>query len=654
MSEASQAAYEKLRQTDSLKYGDFDVTKEWFYSPDPSDSRRLLVFNPNDTKQNFVTDRDSQLEEFLTIGRSAQIPYGYLGKYFDPNLAGNNGTYDSIYGQRTIAEQAEAKRQQQLADQVNAGQITTQQATEMSNKDQVTNVAPNVYQQAYDEAQQTSGGTKTTRSQPAGEAKTKLVNGERVDVNTGQPYQGGGQVQQAPIQRQLTQEDYYLKPGESVQQYNDRIARTRGEQVQIQPSSAKGQLSPEEYYLKPGESIEAYNQRIAQARGDVPEMTTLKDKYGVTQTQDNFISDPISTIKQLTKDVFKTMGYDQATSEYEKIADELEDLENQKKDEIRAINDNPWLTEGVRLRQIQKAEEKWSDKIDSRVNKLQLLDNVRDDARQQAQFAIGTAISIWDSERKFQQAQAQMAYDQSQREFENSIRLYELQNASASGTSEMQEYLFSVEQGFQGSFLDYKTTVAAAGRAPGGGGGLTPIQLLGFTNQVEDNFRANPAVQNYTQLVNFGVPSVIQELTQNPSSVNDTILMRTLAKITDPTTGVREGEYETFESATGAISRLFVLPKSWVGKGRLTDLGRQQMGQLIQTRFGAAQQEYQNQYNYYNNQTSQVGASLPPPYQVSQQSQVYGPVQNFQQETNDVEFDDTSPSLLGQIYNWLF
>lgn len=362
-------------------------------------------------------------------------------------------------------------------------------------------------------------------------------------------------------------------------------------------------------------------QNITPATGTA--IQTMSDKFGTPNEDmlgEQFLTDPIKAIGDITRQIFESMGMDQANSLIEDISGELEDLENDRDDEIRESGDNPWLTEGVRLREKARIEQKYEDKINNRVNRLRLLEDTRNDARQQAQFALGTAISVY----KMQQDQVQAYYDNAQRNFDNAVALQKLNQPTGSDlTSEMQEYMFSVEQqGFNGSFLDYKMAVAAAGRAPssGGGGGLTPIQLLGFTNQVEDNFRANPAVQNFTQLTNFGVPSVIQELAQNPSSVNDTILMRTLAKITDPTTGVREGEYETFESATGAINRVFVLPKTWVGKGRLTDLGRQQMGALVQRRFTAAQSEYQNQYNYYNNQTSQVGATLPPPYQASQQS----------------------------------
>ena len=48
-------------------------------------------------------------------------------------------------------------------------------------------------------------------------------------------------------------------------------------------------------------------------------------------------------------------------------------------------------------------------------------------------------------------------------------------------TSELQEYNFAVEQGFQGSFVDYKRTVAEATRKPESAGGDT------FTNTQINN-----------------------------------------------------------------------------------------------------------------------------------------------------------------------
>lgn len=148
----------------------------------------------------------------------------------------------------------------------------------------------------------------------------------------------------------------------------------------------------------------------------------------------------------------------------------------------------------------------------------------------------------------------------------------------------------------------------------------TPQQRLDFQNQVQDNMRLDPAIKSYGELVSFGVPTVLSNFqTGNVNNVSDTVLMRTLAKVTDPSTGVREEEYKTFEDSIGAINRVFTLPKKWVGKGRLTDEGRQQIIKEIQDRFNARQTDYTQAYNYYNQQAKQQGVTVPPPFGSSTQ-----------------------------------
>ena len=161
--------------------------------------------------------------------------------------------------------------------------------------------------------------------------------------------------------------------------------------------------------------------------------------------------------------------------------------------------------------------------------------------------------------------------------------------------------------------------------ASGDDSGLNPYQKISLRNQIEDNLRMNPSVQAYGQLVNFGVPEVLAQYEAGTTdSVSDTILMRSLAKVTDPTTGVREEEYRTFEDAQGALSRIYMLPKSWVGKGRLTDEGRAAMIREIKDRFESRKKNYLEQYAYYNNQAGSSGLTIPPPYQVSNSKNTAG------------------------------
>lgn len=61
----------------------------------------------------------------------------------------------------------------------------------------------------------------------------------------------------------INQQDYFLRPGESIAAYNARIAALRG----ISQTPTPKTISQQDYYLRPGESISAYNARIAALRG---------------------------------------------------------------------------------------------------------------------------------------------------------------------------------------------------------------------------------------------------------------------------------------------------------------------------------------------------------------------------------------------------
>lgn len=357
-------------------------------------------------------------------------------------------------------------------------------------------------------------------------------------------------------------------------------------------------------------------------------LITNADKFGLTQTKNDFQTDPIKTIKDITKQVFSAMGLDQANKEIKNIAKELEDLQNKKDDEIRAINDDPWLTEGVRQRQIQKADEKWADRIDSRVNKLQLLESVQKDAVQQAQFALGTAISLYDSERRFQAAQTQMYYDQAQQEFDNAIKLQELsmKGQGGSGTSEMQEYMFSVDQGFNGSFMDYKQAIAAAGRAPssGGGGGLSAAQINATVNSIAGAFDNEAIVKEYNTIRR----NLETYNNLGTSATDDIQRVYTFAKVADPNSAVKEGEYASIEKYAQAVAQRAGLQLSRVFSptGILTPEARTAMGLTLQTSLNASQSSYNQIQSEYQRQIDAAYSGQPRQLTQYTPPQNYGPV----------------------------
>lgn len=96
---------------------------------------------------------------------------------------------------------------------------------------------------------------------------------------------------------------------------------------------------------------------------------------------------------------------------------------------------------------------------------------------------------------------------------------------------------------------------------------------LKIVNTINDNIRQDPEIKDY--IVVRDQYSTGSSAAKDKSSAGDIILMRALARASDPRTGVREEEYRTFQSALGTLPALGIrLSTQLVGKGQLTDAGR--------------------------------------------------------------------------------
>lgn len=203
---------------------------------------------------------------------------------------------------------------------------------------------------------------------------------------------------------------------------------------------------------------------------------SMREKYNLTENQSDFFGDPMAVISKMTEKIYSMSGVPQANDAIKDITEDLEDMENKRDDEIADINDNPWLTEGVRLRQIASVESRYEDKIANRTNKLRLLEDVRNNAQQQAQFAIGTSISLWDKERTFQQHQIDSWNEQAQRAFTNDLATKnynlnvansEFERANAKTTPNAKDWLLAKEYGYKGSFYDWLNPPKDTGSSSG-------------------------------------------------------------------------------------------------------------------------------------------------------------------------------------------
>lgn len=313
---------------------------------------------------------------------------------------------------------------------------------------------------------------------------------------------------------------------------------------------------------------------------------------------------PIGEFESAYKNIYRDLGLQDTKSRIDQITRDFEELENEKAEKARNINDDPWLTEGVRINRLRKLDEEYEDRELILSNRLGLEQSTFESGLSEARFFATAALNQANANRSFAADQIEFAIERADKQMA----------AHAALEQQMFENELALEElGIDKAQLEIDLYKATSG--DGNGGGLTPYQLVSLRNQIEDNMRINPSITAFNELVAFGVPQVINDFNSGKANnIADTILMRTLAKVTDPPTGVREEEYRTFETAVGALSRVYTVPKSWVGAGRLTDTGRAEMIRIIQDRFDGALRQYNTQYSYYENQALSSGITIPPAY----------------------------------------
>ena len=190
------------------------------------------------------------------------------------------------------------------------------------------------------------------------------------------------------------------------------------------------------------------------------------------------------------------------------------------------VNINPWLSENLRTKKVAQIQEGYEKKKTALVDRLKLQQDV-----------VGKAIDYYQKERDYKKDLLKMALDEKNKELD-----YE--------TGIIGEYQFYVEQEkamgrSPMSFNEYQT-LDANRKAKAAAAGLLPAQLQTALDRVSDDYRQDPIVKQYTTaLPGYQFMTSIKSNTTNPA--DDIGMIYAFAKIMDPESVVREGEYATVQ-----------------------------------------------------------------------------------------------------------
>lgn len=657
MSKASRAREDFLKNAPSLKYGDYNVDQTWKYALNPlagHGGAGVVAFNPNDPTQKFtLDDANSQsaqdLSEYLNFGGGNLGSYTELGQWYG-DMAGDRGAYSDLFGIQSIEKQAEQKRLADLAAKISSGQLSATQGTQMANTapTPVKTEAQNIYDQAKTASKSSSSGSagspKKSPNQPVDYSKLanglppddpsnqfNTLTGERnPNYNPAAPKPQGNQEGGQPQPGSTAPTPFFSganlsqgSRGEAVKQLQQAIGgiavdgvfgpKTMAAVKQFQLShglKADGIVGPQTMAAlnaPQGSPIQGVASGISSGQdkalklsNDEPEITPLTGNPTIDTLLDQLKdASPQKTFSEVYKQIYKDMGIDTIKKDYEAQTKGFTDLQDKKNDEIQKINNNPWYSEGVRVAKLRALDAKYEGKELIFTNKLKLLENTITQGREEAQFIAGQTMTQINKAAELNQDIILKAIDLIESTIEAEGKL--------EGPASVQEYKYAVSQGYTGTFNEYQNEDAnrkAKAAGSGLGGMFSASQINSTINAIAGSFDNEPVVKEYNTIAR-----ALETYNNLGSSATDDIQrVYTFAKVADPTSAVKEGEYNSIEKYSQALLQRAGLKVNRVfsATGILTPEARAAMGRTLTTSLNSAKKTYDNVYSNYQRRIEQA------------------------------------------------
>lgn len=282
------------------------------------------------------------------------------------------------------------------------------------------------------------------------------------------------------------------------------------------------------------------------------------------------------------KNVIKELGLADIKGEFERVKKEYVDLQDKKNSEIIDVNNNPWLTEAIRSKEVDKINKRYELKENTLSGQQKLYESMYEEGIEQAKFITGGL-----------QEDRNKSLD---RALKREEAMADLLKANPSNFKEVRGGLFDIANG--------KWIVGP--KEDGAAGALTNAQLNATINQIVGGFDNEPITKEYNT-----ISAQLQALkTAGDSPTDDIQRIYAFAKVMDPNSVVREGEYNTVQQYSQALLTQYGLKAKRVfdNSGFLTQEARNFLYNTLQNRFNATETQYNNLRNSYQRRIDSIKA----------------------------------------------
>lgn len=262
--------------------------------------------------------------------------------------------------------------------------------------------------------------------------------------------------------------------------------------------------------------------------------------------------------------------------------------------------------------------------------RLALEQSKRQNAIDVSKFAMGRAD-------KKTAAEAAVAKDQRDYQQQLALAQAKMQPQSPSdiyGTGSVGEYNFAKSQGYKGTFSQYQNEDAnrkAVIAKAGSNDGYTGAQINSTVNSIMSAFDNEPVVRQYQTIAQ--TVDTVKNLGTSPT--DDIRRIYAVAKVFDPNSAVREGEYSTVqEYATSLLQRVGLKAnRVFNNDGFLTTEAQKFINTTLNNELSVAKKAYDNTYSSYNKRIADAksgqGGSI------TDYSAGYTPIQSQQPSNNE-------------------
>ena len=353
-----------------------------------------------------------------------------------------------------------------------------------------------------------------------------------------------------------------------IQQYLARINQARG----FTPQQTAGLPAPQ------GTPQDAANAEI-QRQQQVTKVDSALGTAGVAPpSPKEFNDNPLQAFSSLYTSLFQSFGLSSFKDQSDIIAKELKEVDDKMSEQIASVNENPWISEGLRLKKIEAINGKYETQRKTLVDRQALFNTKYEQGLDQVKFLSQTALGAYYSDRaldqnlvfkqmELAQKEVESASSATQQDFENNLALakYNLDVQKARG---------------EGTELSTKQTQQA-------------IQLA-------NSLKAQPAYIDMIDVYN-GIQGVETGLAQG-NGFGDITAINAFQRMVDPGATVRSEDVVLLQSASALVQKILSdYPIEKLTKGsKLPDPVRAQMlkvaQDLYQTRAGNYNQSVGTQY----------------------------------------------------------